>query len=381
MNANVQRTLTLAAAALVAVACGGSQGGATAGGAPAPATSSSTSPTSGTHTPSGATTWPVKTREHVDLWLHGFALLQPDTTQVPFFQRGYRDQLTVAKNRANVTTILDANRDQLTRRFAVNRDLVGAQFLALYFGSWEELRQGVQLFLQANGDPNRAGSQQGAAIVATFAQSFPTSADRDWLRLFTQGLDDERTKFYHSYWVAQQRDRAAALAAVDTLWQLRYRPRLQRFLNNTQQANGDFVLSLPLDGEGRTVSGGKTQNLVTVGFPATPADARDAIYAFTHEVAGALAGTAVNDNTTPNDKRTGVAQRLQSAAAVRTGYLLLQRAAPDLADGYARYYLRSAGSSLATSADPGAALASTFPIPDALRDAIVRQLDVVMGGI
>jgi DNA replication protein DnaC len=47
----------------------------------------------------------------------------------------------------------------------------------------------------------------------------------------------------------------------------------------------------------------------------------------------------VNDNTTPNDKRTGVAQRLQSAAAVRTGYLLLQRAAPDLADGLRRLKL------------------------------------------
>src|SRR3954469_19327236 len=31
--------------------------------------------------------WPVKTREHVDLWLHGFALLQEDTTFVPFFRR------------------------------------------------------------------------------------------------------------------------------------------------------------------------------------------------------------------------------------------------------------------------------------------------------
>ncbi|HET7456590.1 MAG TPA: hypothetical protein VFJ74_02980 [Gemmatimonadaceae bacterium] len=374
------RTLALVASAVgFTVACAG--GAAQSGGAAsAPAPTSGSTTTAGGAATTTATVWPVKTREHVDLWLHGFAMLQPDTTQIPFFVRGYREQLTVAKNRANVTTLLDANRDQLTRRFAVNRDLVGAQFLALYFGSWDELRQGVQLFLQANGDPNRAGSQQGALIVATFAQTFPTTADRDWLRLFTQGLEDERTKFYHSYWVAQQRDRAAALAAVDTLWQLRYRPRLQRFLNNTQQANGDFVLSLPLDGEGRTISGGKTQNLVTVGFPATPADAREAIYAFTHEVSGALASTAVNDNTTPNDKRNGVAQRLQSAAAVRTGYLLLQRTAPDLADGYARYYLRSANAS-SSATDPGATLASVFPLPDPLREAIVRQLDVVLGGI
>lgn len=39
--------------------------------------------------------WPVKTREHVDLWLHGFALLTDDTAAVPLFDRGYRDRKSV----------------------------------------------------------------------------------------------------------------------------------------------------------------------------------------------------------------------------------------------------------------------------------------------
>src|SRR5881397_2127635 len=64
-------------------------------------------------TNSTATRWPIKTREHVDLWLHGFAMLQEDSTLVPFFRRGYRDQMIVLKNRANVITQLDANHDNL----------------------------------------------------------------------------------------------------------------------------------------------------------------------------------------------------------------------------------------------------------------------------
>ena len=51
--------------------------------------------------------WPVKTREHVDLWLHGYALLQEDTTFVPFFKRGYGTNMIVLKNRANVVTQRD----------------------------------------------------------------------------------------------------------------------------------------------------------------------------------------------------------------------------------------------------------------------------------
>jgi hypothetical protein len=364
----------LLALSLAACASGGS-------GAPAPAPTPSAAGTAGSGgAAQTAALWPVKTREHVDLWLHGYALVQDDTAQVPFFRRGYRDRLTVLKNQANVVTALDRGRDSLRLRLAENPGLVGGQFLALSFATWDDLRRAIDLFVSVDGSTQRARTQQEAFVIQLMRAYFPGRADRDWLKRFAAGLEDERAKFYHDYWVGQQRDRAAALAAVDSAWQRQYRPKLQRFLNNTQQANGDLLLSLPLDGEGRTVSGGKLQNIVTVGFPASQADAREAIYAFAHEAVGSLAGSAVNDNTTPSDKRTGVAQRLQSAAAVRTGYLLLQRAAPDLADGYARYYLRSAGAS-STSGDPGAALAAAFPLPASLLDAISRQLDVVLGGI
>jgi len=328
--------------------------------------------------------WPIKTREHVDLWLHGFAMITQDTTRVPYFRRGYRDQLTTLKNSAQVTTQLDANRQALNARLAANRNLVGAQFLALYFGNWQEMREVANLFIQAQGDPQRANSQQLAQAIATLAGYFPTPADREWLRVFVASLDDESQKFYHDYWVQQQRNRAATLAAVDALWQQQYRPKLQPFLNGTQQLRGDLLLSLPLDGEGRTISssgavGGGGANLVTVSFPERPADAAEAVYVFVHEVVGALSATAITDNTTPNEQRTGAADRLQSAAAVRAGAMLLARAAPELSEGYARYYLRSAGAP-ATAGTP-AALAAAFPLPDAIRDAIARQIEVVMGGI
>jgi hypothetical protein len=363
---------------LAAAACGGGGG---ANPAPEPAQSAS-----GQTTAAPGTRWPIKTREHVDLWLHGFALISEDTTKVPYFRRGYRDQLTVTKNGANVTTQLDANREKLRARLDANRSLVNAQFLALYFGSWQELRQVADLFVRAEGDPRRANSRELAAAIATLAGYFPAAPDREWLRLFVASLDDESQKFYHDYWLQQQRNRAATLSAVDTLWQGRYRPKLQGFLNGTQQPSGDLVLSLPLDGEGRTISGGnspgvsESANIITVAFPERPEDAVEAIYVFAHEAVGALAASAVNDNTTPSEKRSGVADRLQSAAAVRTGYLLLERVAPELADGYARYYLRSAGAAADGGSLP-AALAAAFPLPDGLRDAISRQLDVVLGGI
>ena len=365
------RIFAVAGAATVLASCasvgGGGGGTATNGSGPAdqPAGSSAV--------------WPVKTREHVDLWLHGFAMLQEDTTFVPFFKRGYSTNMIVLKNRANVVTQLDANRDRLRARLAANPQLVNAQFVPLNFSSWAEMAPTIDLFIRAAGDPRSASSQQQAGAIAFLAAYFPTAADRDWLRLFTQSLSDESDKFYHSYWGQQQRERRNVLDLVDTLWQSRYRPRIQRFLNNTQQAQGEVLLSLPLDGEGRSQTNGKQSNVFTVTFPERPSDAVEAIYVISHEAVSGIAATAVRDNITPEQARSGIGERYQSAAAVRGGALLLQRTSPELLDGYMRYYLSSVNR--APAANPQATFIATFALPDTIRDALTRQLEVVLGGI
>jgi hypothetical protein len=323
--------------------------------------------------------WPIKTREHVDLWLHGYALLQEDTSFVPFFKRGYGTEMTVLKNRANVVTQLDANRDKLRARLTTNPQLINAQFVPLNFSTWNELAQTVDLFIRANGDPRAASSQQQAAAIAFLAAYFQTGPDREWLRLFVQSLTDESNKFYHSYWLQQQREKSNVLELVDTLWQRTYRPRMQAYFNNTRQAQGDILLSLPLDGEGRTQTSGNRSNIITVSFPERPNDAVEAIYVIAHEAVGQLAATAVNDNITPEQRRTGLGERYQSAAAVRGGALLIQRTTPEILDGYMRYYLRSVNRPAGSNVQ--ATFTSTFSIPDTIRDAISRQLDVVLGGI
>src|SRR3954470_19828771 len=199
--------LSVVALAAACASVGGGSGGTVTGGP---------SPDQTTGRP--GVVWPIKTREHVDLWLHGYALLQEDTTFVPFFKRGYGTEMTVLKNRANVVTQLDANRDKLRARLVVNPQLINAQFVPLSFSSWNELTQVVDLFVRANGDPRAASSQQQAQAIAFLAAYFQTGADRDWLRLFVESLNDESTKFYHSYWLQQQRERANVLELVDTLW-------------------------------------------------------------------------------------------------------------------------------------------------------------------
>ena len=216
-------------------------------------------------------------------------------------------------------------------------------------------------------------------MVAFLAASFPTAADRDWLRLFSLALEDERDRFYQAFWAQEQGRRLGVVAAVQQLWQGRYQARLQPFLTNSRQTGGDLMLALPLGGEGRTVGGRRTENVVAVGYPDSAAAAVEVVYVFAHELVGTIAQQAVDDNTTPAQKRDGVADRLQGTALVRGGALLLQRVAPELAEGYARYYLALAGAPAGD--DPLAALERAFPLPAPLVAGLTEQIELVLGGI
>jgi hypothetical protein len=325
-------------------------------------------------------TWPIKTREHVDLWLHGFALLSNDSSRVPLFHRGYRDELTVLKNKANVLTQLDVNRDRLGSQLTASRLLINAQFVPFYFSSLDEMHAAVDHFVQSNGNPGAAKSQTEAAQFAVLGSYFQSGADRAWLALFASSLWDEDSKFYHSYWVQQQRERANVIDSTNAMWQNLVRPRITRFLTNTQQRDGDVLLSLPLDGEGRTLSAsGGVRTSVAVAFPARPSDASQAMYVLAHEFVGSLSNAAIADNTSPADQRNGLADRYASAASVRGGLMLLEKFVPELADGYARYYVSATGAT--PTASPRTQLASLFPLPDAIRDAIARQINTVTSGI
>jgi hypothetical protein len=330
--------------------------------------------------PAQTSAWRVTTLEHVDLWLHGFALLTSDTGRVPFFARGYKQQVTALKRQRNLFTQLDANQHDLSARFATNPGLANAQFVAMYFPSFQEIVNATDLFIRSSGNPRAASDPQMQQEISLLAGIFPTPADRNWLRLFVQSLQDESTRFYHPYWTNEQQVRGAAYAAFREAWMSRYYQKLSRFLNNTQQSSGQLVLSLPLGGEGRTINDGKQYNMIAVDYPATVDAAPEALYGFVHEAVAKLVEESIRDNTSPAEQRSGTTLGYSGNGAVRAGALLLQRVAPEEVQGYMRFYLRTLGTT-PPQGDPTAAFAAAFPIPATILTAVSRQIDVVLGGI
>lgn len=375
----VARTIAVVGLAVLASGCAGSATSAAAP-APAPAPAGSTGGPDGVPEAQPPLRWPVKTLAHVDLWLHSFAMLSSDSAMVPLYRRGYRDSITVLKNQRNLLTALDANRATLEKGLQRNGYL-DAQFLPFAFANWEEMRATIEQFLQLSGDVRRAPTREAAMRMQMLAGVFGTASDREWLRLFLTGVQDEHVRFLAAEHNRLLRERAGTITAVDSLWQQVYRTKFERFLNNTSQRQGDMVLSLPIGGEGRTGPGYTGRTMVAVTWPARAADAPQVLYVLAHEITGNLVGPAVSDNTTPAEQRAGTADRYVSAGQVQAGAVLLSRIAPELVAGYQRYYLAQSGVRLAATADVSAVFEKSFVLPPVIREALVRQIDIVLSGI
>jgi hypothetical protein len=341
-------------------------------------------PTPPTASASPAVRWPVRTLPALDLWLHAFALLSNDSAQaptVPLYARGYRDSILAVKHRGNVLTSLDANQSVLVEGLAKRGGYLDAQFIPFEFATWADFQRAGDLFIQVQGDPRRAGSREAQLSLVPFASVFSTASDREWLRLFLAGVADEQARFYDAELSRVARERRDVITAVDSLWQHVYRAKFDRFLSNSGQRQGELVLTLPVGGEGRTSTTRAQRTMVAVPFPARAAEARQALYVLAHELTGTLVGPVITDNVTPAEQRAGTASRYVSMGQVISGALLLARVAPDLREGYQRYYLTQVGVKIPAGADIAALFDSTFPLPQAIRDALGKQLDLVLGGI
>jgi hypothetical protein len=323
--------------------------------------------------------WPVRTAEYVDLWLHGYAMLTSDTSKVPLYEPGYRDRMTKVRRDLNVTTALDANRQALMDGIARNPQLANGQFAIFQFASLDEVVRVSQQFIRGEGSPNTVNDPTTQQLFLWLREYFKTVSDREWLRLFVMSLQEEQTRFYQSYWNAQQVDRAAARQAVEVAWTGTYRAKFQRYLRNERLADGSFLLSLPLGGEGRSMFL-SIGNMAAVPLEMTADSANASLYVFAHEVVGSAAGRAIEDNLTPADARAGAAAKYTPIAAVRGGAILLSRIAPELVQGYQRYYLHVIGAAI-PSGDPNAAFIAAFGLPEGVANGLVKQIDLVLAGI
>ena len=121
-------------------------------------------------------------------------------------------------------------------------------------------------------------------------------------------------------------------------------------------------------------------NIVVVTMPDSMAGVAEPIYVFAHEIVQVISNQAVNANTTAEQQRSGASADYAPIAAVRGGALLLERVAPELADGFMRFYLAQSGAAV-PAGNPEAAFVGAFPLPTAIVADMDRQIGARLTGI
>lgn len=343
-------------AAVTLAACGG---GAVAPAPPTPALSNE---------------WRFTVDEHVALWYHGLALTDAGTTgnnPVPPYRAGYAGEVDAARRRAGGSSALGTNAAALGSRLESTGADAGLQFLPLYFASFDQIRQAVDVWNRAGGDPNRASDAQTQAVIAFLSQRFPSAQQRAAVVDFVTALDQERTAFFARWW--QETQPSALAQESEALWRS-LQPQMVAFLRYTDAGGGHATLVPALRGEGRAESG-RGVAVTAIGGRAGE-DARVIVGRVIHELAYPIAAEAIGDAVAPARIREIGEETLVSRAAVRAGAMVLERVAPELLGAYTDDYIRAAGG------DPGrTTLIRQFPLPDELVEPLRSAVQLATAGI
>lgn len=343
--------LAIGLAAAAAAACGG---------AAEPATP----------TPALANEWRFTVDEHVALWYHGLALTDagPTGQAVPYYRSGYAAEIDAARRRISGSTPLTTT---LGSRLESSGAIDGLQFLPLYFSSWQQLVQAVDVWNRAGGDPNRASDAQTQAIIGFLSQRFPNASQRAAVVDFVGALEQERTAFFSRWWQESQPSTVAQEA--ETLWRS-LQPQMIAFLRYTDAGGGQATLVPALRGEGRAESG-RGVSVAAVGGQEGE-DARVIVGRVIHELAYPIGAEAIADAVAPARIREIGEDVLVARAAVRAGAMVIERVAPDLLTAYTADYIRAAGGDPARTT-----LIRQFPLPDELVGPLEDAVQLATAGI
>lgn len=331
------------------------------------------------------TGWRVGTAEHIALWYHALALtLAPveraDSFAVPRFAPGYADSATAIKRRRGVEpTPLDERAAEFGRIFQQD-GYQGLQFVPLYFQNSEALFSGIDLWSQVGGDPRRVGSAAGAQVVAFLTRLFPRAAQRRAVIEWAGLVREEQQRFYTAYWQERGAALQTVVATVQGDWDA-LAPALSNYLDYMRLQRGEIFLVPALGPEGRMVTRGTAAPRVAVLAPPVNRH-EDAVWSFIHELLYPLVGEVIRDYVAPARLREIGEESLTSRSAVRGGAILLDRAAPERAPRYRRYFLEAAGHQVPSGASElNEAFVRAFPLPPELEQGLETAVTQALAGI
>jgi hypothetical protein len=334
--------------------------------------------------------WEVENDEALDLWYHGLALMgapQPgeeESFPLPSFRVDYAAEIEREKRSRGVyPTPLDTAVARLRAQIEEAgwaEAVQGLSFIPLYLPPPWTVTAAMITWTRAEGDPGKAGSAAGSAVVNRLNALIPDEDVRAATMELSNLLESEAQLFYREYRVAHLQQLRATVTAVRDTWRA-LREQLRTFLAYVQLEGGDLLLSPALGPEGRSLTSDVSRPVVATQLP-EPGDHEAAVWGFLHELLYALVPEVIEDEVAPSEVEEIGLQTLTTRAAVRAGEMLLEERSPVRLEAYRMHFVRAADPSLSIAeARTAEALARTFPLPDRLVAGLREAIELANAGI
>jgi hypothetical protein len=292
-------------------------------------------------------TWHVEAKPQVDLWYHSMAVIQADQPgPLALYSADYATRIREVKiERGVYPTKLDELAEDFRERIGDGPSFDLFHFLPLYFPRADPERMLDALDAIAENrvnDPTVYGPDVGNTVFI-MSRQITGGRERGVLKDLVAVVREEWNVFYRDYWKENEDKRDHRYAAVQSMWDSLFAPKLAGYLQRRRLTGGLLVPSPAVGPEGRIVdpdSYNPNDQIVSVQMPLSTDRPETTVYAFLKELCflliddQQLAKYAVD----PADL-----QDLRRRAAVRCGADIMQFYAPVLASGYRRVFLDAVG--------------------------------------
>ncbi len=325
--------------------------------------------------------WVVASLPQVDLWYHGLAVVGfQGFGPLDYYDRGYAERVRAEKERQGVfPTALDGNASRFRAAFERDSTFEVLHFLPLYFASAGRAAMLEALRAVAGGaDPASATDPTARFGASVAAMLLTRPAQRELLVEFVDALEEEWDSFYSEYWTGITAANMESFRRIQAEWDGRFAPALAAYQSNVNLQRGAIIVSAALGEDGRIFEGDENDprdNLVAVRLRSDAPDA--SLYSAVREMCYPVVRRALVASEVDRRDRVS-AERESSRAAVRCGAMLLERVAPQLANGY----MQSFPSLAPAEAEPEEVTQEflrAYPIDPSLELALRTELERVAG--
>lgn len=328
----------------------------------------------------------------VDIIFHCLAYFQLPGNPANLYSSRYIQQIQKAKQDLETgKTLLDKEAQHLGeiyRKYPALQFLNLAFFMADDFASFKQAMSFVDLKAEELEDPLETLAQRGERdksrpllfgnarrLIPVFQKHFPEAEEKEFLKLFSAGMEDEYNRFYRNYRESRQELDDAAFEVFSKYWKDQGLQLLSPWISQAKMDRVTIYLCPVMKTVGRGVpvkQEGEVQLNIVAPLPENPEEALQSGFIILHETMRRVTDDWVEPGL-PKDEAE--ASRVREFAAFTASRMLIQKRFPTLYVKFLKFFLNLSAADKRSIQQMENDFSEAYPLPALIQNLILDKMN------